>query len=480
VSFAEKLTGKDVSGYSALSFYIKGDANARMEVTLKTPNGHTSNLLNLASYVGISSEWQQVSVPLSDFDWNYGDFNIHDVYAVMFYAREGAVSGNFKAYIDNLEFTSPPSETERRWAYEDRNGDGAWNWSYTAWDPGTSLEVGNQWNDIAVTNDEAFAGTSSLKFAVSRQDGGYINAYLTTSSDGSGLEANGWDDREAPKDISGYDALRFYVKGDALTHATIDLIETSNRNANPVELTDYVSNINNTTWQEVRIPLDDLRAASSDFTQIREIWIRVQHNHPSADYTFSLDNIRFVAGSDAPARNWAVSDPNQNGVWNWSTTFSSGGSTLEVGNEWGDIIFVNGELVFNISHNGTGTAGGNITTGYGAGGVEPASGAERDAGKAVNPEGALTFQVAFNPPNFPTPLIRLVDAAGRQSAPVLASLYYTACGAAACSASIPTALFATPDFDFAAVKSVTPFVDGTVTAGTYAFRLSNLAFSAAQ
>jgi hypothetical protein len=293
-SFDEKLRGKDVSSYQTLRFFIKGDANARLEVTLKTPNGHTSNLLPLARYATVTpAQWTEVAIPLHDFDWSFGDFNIHDVYAVMLYAREGAVSGNFTVYVDNLEFTKP-APSELRWAYEDGNGDGAWNYSHTAWDPEAGLEVANQWNDIQVTSAEKYEGQTSLRFAVDHRQGGFINAYLTTGITGAGVEALGWDDRNRAKDITPYDTLRLFVKGDAITHATIDLIETSNRNANPVELTDWAPAIAPDRWTEVDIPLSALRAAGSDFTQVREIWIRVTDAHPRARYTFYVDNVAFV------------------------------------------------------------------------------------------------------------------------------------------------------------------------------------------
>jgi hypothetical protein len=340
--------------------------------------------------------------------------------------------------------------------------------------------VGNQWNDLKVSTEQAYEGQSSLKFSVFHTQGGYVNAYLTTSADGSGLEATNWEDRQAAKDISGFEALRFFIKGDAITQATIDLIEVTDRNANPVELTDYVSGINNSSWQEVRIPLADLKAATSDFTQIREIWIRVNNSHPWDNFTFYIDNIGFVGGEqqDVGDRPWAQSDPNNNGEWNWSTTFGEGGSSIAGANQWGDLPFTSGEFSFHFTHNGSGTAGGNITSGYSAAGVEPNSQAERDAGKAVNANGALTFGMYFNPTTFIAPKIRLTDEAGHVSNSVSTTGHYLGCGRTGCSVFMPMAEFATPEFNFAKVVSVTPYIDSTHVAGDYTIRFGQFTFRA--
>ncbi len=179
------------------------------------------------------------------------------------------------------------------------------------------------------------------------------------------------------------------------------------------------------------------------------------------------------AGASIGTRQWATADLNGDGVWNWSTTVSEGGSSIVGGNEYGDIPYYSNGLSLQLSHDGTGYAAANITSGVGPDGVEPQSQEERDAGKPVDPTATLRFvrQGRTSPIR-----LELVDAAGRRSPSVRVADFEEYCGPADCRVAIPLAVFDDGAFDFSQVVSVTLFVDATVPAGYYYAAVSNVVF----
>src|SRR4051812_44857831 len=98
---------------------------------------------------------------------------------------------------------------------------------------------------------------------------------------------------------------------------------------------------------------------------------------------------------DVPAiRYWWTEDANKNGEYNYSTTAMSGGSTLNVANQYGDVViadYMTGPfgntpipaINMNFHHDGTGYAEANLTTSVANDGHEPLDFADRDAGKAI-------------------------------------------------------------------------------------------------
>jgi uncharacterized protein (TIGR02145 family) len=206
--------------------------------------------------------------------------------------------------VDNFSVTKGYKSPEFKWAYEEQNVNsclsynGAWNYSYSRWLPDNPLVPGNQYNDIKTSLTQAYEGKSSIEVTFRNFNAGFIDLYLSTNPDGQGIEPSGFSEKGAPKDISTYDALRFFVKtvnwqGGA-PELSFDLIETPFRNANPVRLSEYVKGVSLNEWTEVRIPLKDMCVATTDLKRIVEIRIRIESNFPPAAGTFYLDNVGFI------------------------------------------------------------------------------------------------------------------------------------------------------------------------------------------
>jgi hypothetical protein len=172
-------------------------------------------------------------------------------------------------------------------------------------------------------------------------------------------------------------------------------------------------------------------------------------------------------------RNWVLKDANKDGALNWSTTVSSGGSTIGGGNQWNDVAMYQDDLIVTFTHNGTGYAAANITSGQSNLGVEAQSQAERDAGKWVDQSGRLSF--VYKGTRSPVRL-KLVDSRGFESNSVKISDFLSRCSSGDCDADIPLSALAKSGFDFALVQSVTTYVDSSVPSGFYGFSLARMVF----
>jgi hypothetical protein len=190
-------------------------------------------------------------------------------------------------------------------------------------------------------------------------------------------------------------------------------------------------------------------------------------------------NLVLVGSPPAGARKWAVIDsPNftfgSTNVWNWSTTVSSGGSTIRGGDQYNDIpVSSQTVLELDFTHNGTGLAAANITSSASGEGVPPSSQADRDAGKSVNTNGRLSFHLYSTSHDI---RLKLIDASGNASTDVRLGDYEDHCFFNDCMVDVPLSALASPSFDFSRVQSVTVFVDSRVPAGAFFTQVSNVVF----
>lgn len=192
-------------------------------------------------------------------------------------------------------------------------------------------------------------------------------------------------------------------------------------------------------------------------------------------------------GSTLPplTRLWWTDDANHNNEYNYSTTAMWGGSSLNVANQWGDVVISNymtgpyGNSPFlsvdlHFVHNGTGYAEAALgTTQENNNGYEPLDFADRDAGKAINPASVLKFT---SPGTRAGVFVKLVDANGRSSQAVSIDDYRGSYGRYTFDYTIPVSAFVTPDFDLNAVKNITYFVDDRTAAGEYPLHLLIIKF----
>ena len=504
----EYLDGKDLRYIDALEFFIKGSSGANrsaLSVSISSPNGHSSRNALLKDYVQISDAWQRVVVPMADFMPafnNFDRFQLWNVNEVVFRVDQNDNNVPFEVTLDNISFLRYPEVAEFKWAYEETNVipslnlNGAWNYSWSRWDEGSVYIPANDWHDLKTSLTEAYQGQSSLEVRYEHRHGGYIDLYLSTHPNGQGVEPSSFYERDLPKDLSAYNTLRFFIKtgdqGYFNGDITLDLIETPFRNANPVKLSDYLFDWALDDWTEVRIPLADLTAATSDLRRIKEIWIRFNDNASPSSGVFYLDNIGFInvveQGVAMEAkRHWWLSDTLGNGEYNYSTTAMADGSRINVANQWQDVVigsFFTGPygeyevsaIDLQFSHNGSGYAAANLTTSVENTGVEPTGFVDRDFGKSVaNLNTYLTFRGQVH--GELGLKVRLVDIWGHVSKAVAPSTYRLRYARYMASYYIPTYVFDTPGFNFHEVKAIQFFVDQEVPAGEIGYKIFGLQFA---
>jgi len=100
------------------------------------------------------------------------------------------------------------------------------------------------------------------------------------------------------------------------------------------------------------------------------------------------------------AFHWNTGDINSDGARNYAHTWSTNGSTLGAANAWGDLPYavIDGKSVlkFQVTHNGTGSAGAHITA-HTQSGLEPTSWDQANAGKNLSSFNYLRLLVKGSP-----------------------------------------------------------------------------------
>ena len=180
-----------------------------------------------------------------------------------------------------------------KWAFDDANASGTWNWSSTWNGGGTTLVVG-PYNDLACSTTEKYAGTSSVMFNFNHVGGGgYAGGSITTKPGGTGVEPTSQAERDAGKDVSTFNKLEFYIKGDTTSKARIKIRDTSGNETTPIELTSVVTP--SSTWQLVSIPYTSINWGSVNKASITEVKLLIDPNtYASGTWTFYIDNIQFT------------------------------------------------------------------------------------------------------------------------------------------------------------------------------------------
>lgn len=380
-----------------------------------------------------------------------------------------------------------------KWAFDDSNGDSVWNWSET----NHHFESGNEYGDIPLSYSEVYEGTSSFRFSYINESSQYPGngaqtAYglISTGYANPGVEPQSDEEKVSSKDLSPYNYLNFYVKGDKNSVIYLTLKSPNAHNSLMVNAADYMGELNNTNWQLVSIPMKAFGNPNTVYSiyDVHAVMFWVPQYASYEDFTFYVDNISFSKPSMNPDYTyWFRKDANVDGVLNYSYTDNYGGSYVVPGNQWGDIpvktIFYGPgpyqssaeALDFQFVHNGTGQAFANITTGWGNEGLEAGSFDERDGGKYVGYDKTLKFATYSS--TLPVKIL-LVDKWGNSSASLVIEDYfldspnpYGIKGAA-----IPVEDFFTEALDVANIKAVTVFVDGEVAAGNYNFVTWNMRF----
>lgn len=393
--------------------------------------------------------------------------------------------------------TNALAQNELKWAHEDANNDNVSNYSVV----NNNFESGNQWANVPMTTDK-YEGQKALYLNYLNRDtnenGTYIQAFgfamIGTSYAGVGLEPNSQDEYLAGKDLTSYNNLEFYIKGTA--GANVSALHAWLRSPNGhgsvmVPLKNYVTV--DGQWKKVTIPVSAFQLAQPNpnafqLNNVHAVGFYVNQSNANVPFNIKVDSIRFLkTGGTNPApltRLWWQEDPNKNAEYNYSTTLSTNGASVNTANQWGDALikdFMTGPygnspipaVDLHFRSNAYGYAEAALTTSRQLNGHEPLDFADRDAGKAINPASKLRFA---SPGTQSGVYVKLVDTVGRSSKSVNINQYRSAYGRYTFDFNIPVSAFLGTGFDINAVKSVNFYVDGTTPAGEYPVKLTYLKF----
>ena len=100
------LDGLDASKYEFLSFKVKGEKGGeRFEIGIKDTSG-VEKKIQIENYAKLTTEWQKVSIPLSEFK----DVNLSSLENINFAANE--THGKGTVYIDDIELEGAEEKTK--------------------------------------------------------------------------------------------------------------------------------------------------------------------------------------------------------------------------------------------------------------------------------------------------------------------------------------------------------------------------------
>ncbi|SMF30944.1 CIA30 family protein [Pseudobacteriovorax antillogorgiicola] len=378
------------------------------------------------------------------------------------------------------------------WATDDLNYDGVWNYSESNW----NFVSWNEWGNLPITHD-AYEGSTAIHLQYLNEDlvtdNSYVQAFgfakITSSREKLGHEPQSYEDYRAGKDLRRYKYLEFYIKGNYganVSAFSVSLQSPNGHGSTKAKLKDFVSISHH--WQKVRIPMSAFipRVPNPDRFQLHNVYsvnFYVDQNDQNQPFEVIVDSIKFYKAPKMIP--WWRADYNRNGEYNYSTTDMGDGSTINVANQWGDLVTsttytgpfgeVEAEVVqLSFHHNGYGFAKANLTSSAAMPGYEPTSFSDRDLGKKIP---AYDYELRFLAPSVADEvLIKLVDADGNSSQALAIGDYRSNYGRYLFSYRIPVELFAKAGFDFNMVKSVTYFVDQRTPPGDYDLKLMNLEF----
>jgi aryl-phospho-beta-D-glucosidase BglC (GH1 family) len=294
----------DVSSKNYLIFFVKDTQGAN---TIKVTIIDTSNATwsGWTSAQSAQNQWTKISVALSSVsginkaaikeirlgEWNAGTYYFDDMYFSV--NSSDGIPGFGPTPTPGPTATPTPTPSSFKWAFEDANGSGTWDWSITWSGNGSSIEVGSN-NDLPGSTAQKYAGASSIKFHFTHAGGaGNAGGSITTKPDGTGVEPTSQAERDAGKNLSSYNYLRFYIKGDSNSQARIKIRDTSDSETAGVELTGYVTP--GSTWQVVTIPFSAFNWTNVNKASIKELKFLIESNtYGAGSWTFYLDNIEFI------------------------------------------------------------------------------------------------------------------------------------------------------------------------------------------
>ncbi len=399
-SFGERDTGKNIRGYTALSFYAKATGAVYAEIYLKDTQGNKLFLDWFGSTV--NDVWQKFDLDLTRFA--SPDFDKENVVAIEIKTTGETPRGEFDLYLDNVQFEEASSVVEPlMWASEDANGNGEFNYSLTSASGSSYFTELNQWGDLTYSITEKYEGNSSIKMHALHRTGstgsGYASALITSKGDGTGFEPTSVAERDQGKDISAYNTLSYYVKSETDSYVNVFLKDVNGSFAYLPDMRMAAGD-----WQRVSIDLSRLAGQTwIDITQIHSIEFHIGAESPTGESIFYLDNMQFeyIPQGAVPFK-WAFEDGNSDGDVNYTgTQVYSGDVIFKSLNQWGDLTYTSVDpyagrsaIIINTT-NPTGSGSSDsyaaITTSSNGTGVEPTGFADKYAGKDLSMYNTMTY-----------------------------------------------------------------------------------------
>jgi len=324
-NWTEFNTGKDISLANTLEFWVKAEGTGLKQVgiELESVNGKKSDRLLLADYVSADSTWKKVTIPFSDFSFRAG-VDLANLKTINFSINENEPSGDWTLYIDDLKFvySNIIQRSNFKFAYEDTSpSDGAWNYSWKWEGGGSTIETDpNGWGNIPTSTNIKYKGYTSIKWHISQIAGGYAGGAISCNSNGFGIQPADWAEHDSgPGNASGFEVLRFWIKGNPNSIARIEIQDVNDNNTdNKLDLTNYVKVTTN--WQKVEISLNDFGWSTADKSHIKVIKFMADSDFPPGDWTFYIDNMEFGLNETAPApvNNFAVTSAVDSLILSWN------------------------------------------------------------------------------------------------------------------------------------------------------------------
>ncbi len=296
-SWDEANTGKDISNCDTLEFYIKAEGKAKVKnvkIEIMDTNDLTTDKLFLIDYIKPQEKWQKVQIPLDEFSWIYG-FNKKSLKGITFMVEQNDPYGKYILYIDDLRFIKKGIKMKKRFKVifeDDSIEDGAWNFS-GSWEGNRStIEKSDYYENIPISMKEKYKGYSSFKFHVNQKKGGWAGCFFCGGFEGKGIPPKNWEDLDTPKDISPYNTLQFWVKGEGRVGGRLELGDVNKNVTAKIEIENKIKISNK--WQKVVIPFKEIKWKKFDKKKFKEIKLQVDDDYPEGEFTLYIDNLEFI------------------------------------------------------------------------------------------------------------------------------------------------------------------------------------------
>jgi len=293
--YFSQLGGKDLSGYTSISFWVKGTVGRELfKIELKN-NSASPDRNHAAVYItdyldgGVTTSWQQVTIPFHNFV-NLDSWSSTKELVFVFENYQSGVNGSplqGTIYIDKISFGTTTANEVRIDYFGDKIGNCALGGNIGDMQPSPTPPAPQYYTHSFITNEYVSS------------PGALASSYNATSDPWGGQFIifgggdSGWT--EIPHDFSAYNYVTLYVKAKSATeNPKILKVEMVDRASSPFPAV-FLRFIT-TSWQKYTIPL--IAFAGLDKKNLRKMtfvyedW-RIVGDGGSKTGVLYIDNIQF-------------------------------------------------------------------------------------------------------------------------------------------------------------------------------------------